>query len=664
MSANYLEMVRKMDKLPIYTDIDTLDIYCEYLLNDGNKAINFANLANLRDFIDSIDSKVLMTSDAKMARYEFIRLYLEARLQEGIIRRKLCLNYVEDNVEPRYRKIIRRDILNSIDEDNLSKKDIVFINDMVYAQLNTIFMHRYKIGMIKLVDDLNNGDYGKSPTDCDNTIQFIQSMLADLTKAQRRSKQDNRFNLSDETHFMSVMREACERLLSTAQHWKTGMQGLNNMLNGGLEDARCYNFIGSTGGFKSGLLLNLMKGVKLYNKGHAHKDPSKRPTILFLSQENNIWETIERIFGIFGNGSSIRNYQPKEIMQILKNGGFGIVSDDMDIDIEFRYYGNMDIGVPDIRGIVDELDSTGREVVVIIQDYIERLRPPIMSTDRRIQLNDVSNQLHDLAIDLDVPIVTASQFNRSGAETIETMRAAEKVDIGKNVGMKDISESYGMLKNFDANIGIVVEYDKREERFYLSFRALKYRGDDSNAITYFLQPFVGKNSKIQLQDDINEEVPVFKTSLANGAFGDIPDENTKLIDLTRRNRPLVNEMQLESETIESFNQQLMRDEYRAKNNINTVKSYKLLAVNNDGFYRLTSKFMSHMDTPDKRKGMCKNRFFNTAQRLVDSHEGSMTSEEVNARFLTSQAASMVPEASSEFDVDDVIKNRNRNKKGA
>lgn len=70
------------------------------------------------------------------------------------------------------------------------------------------------------------------------------------------------------------------------------------MLNGGFEDARLYNFIGATGGFKSGLLLNLMKQIKLYNKGRSHKDPTKRPTILFLSQENNIWETFLRIYGI------------------------------------------------------------------------------------------------------------------------------------------------------------------------------------------------------------------------------------------------------------------------------------------------------------------------------------------------------------------------------
>src|SRR5699024_4039060 len=129
------------------------------------------------------------------------------------------------------------------------------------------------------------------------------------------------------------------------------------------------------GGFKSGLLLNIMRQIKMYNKGRPHKDPTKRPTILFLSQENNIWETFLRIFGIFGRPEDIKKYKPREIIKILKEGGFTTVNDDLDIDIEFRYYGNMDIGVPDIKGIVEELDNDGREVIIVIQDYIERLRP-------------------------------------------------------------------------------------------------------------------------------------------------------------------------------------------------------------------------------------------------------------------------------------------------
>ena len=553
MSANYLKLLTATDKLPVPTDMETLDIYCEYLLNDASKYINYANLTNLKDYISRMDPKVFMTNDAKMARYEFVKYYLEARISRGVVSRKMCLRYVSENVDHKYWKIIQREVLNSIDPDTLKKKDVEFINDMIFAQLNVLFLHAYKAPIIRLIEDLETNEFGKVPEDCTNAIQLFQSLLNELTKALRRSKQDNRFNLTDATHFNAIMTEAWNRLLSESQYWQTGMQGLNNMLGGGFENGRVYNFIGATGGFKSGLLLNLMKMVKLHNRGHEHKDPNKRPTVLFLSQENNIWETILRIFGIFGTTKNIKSFTPDEIMKILKKGGFCLVNNELDIDIEFRYYGNMDIGANDIRGIVEELDNAGREVIGVFQDYIERLRPPMLNTDRRTQLNDCSNQLHDLAIDLDIWIVTGSQFNRDGVAVIEDMRAANKHDIGKKVGSKNVSESFGMLKNFDVNICIIIEYDATEERFWLSFRRLKFRGDDTDRLEYFVQPFVGKNSKIQLMEDIASDTPVYRKSMIDEINAGIADDSQSMDVITRRTRTIMEPVTDDIDDIEIAN---------------------------------------------------------------------------------------------------------------
>ena len=593
MSTNYLQMLKKMDKMPIYLDLETLDGYCEYVLNDRNRTITYSNLANLKEFIDMMDPKILMTNDAKMARYYFLELYLEARLTKGITKRDLALQYVRDTIEPKYRKIVQREILNSIEPDQLTKKDIEFMNNMIFAQLNVQFMHQYQIGLTKMIEDVNNNDFGRNVTDCENAIQFFQVLLGELTKAQRRSKQENRFNLTDTTHFKAIITEAVERVLSGSTFLRTGFVGLDRMLNGGLENARTYNFIGATGGFKSGLLLNLMKTVKLYNKGKAGKDHNKRPTILFISQENNIWETIERIFGIFTNVGKMKNYKLEEVIGLLEAGGFCVVSDDDDIDIEFRYYGNMDIGVADIRGIVEELENEGKEVILCIQDYIERLRPPYMNVERRIQLSDISNQMHDLAIELDIPIITASQFNRSGVNTIESIRDNNQFDAGKSVGMKDISESFGMLKNFDANISIVIEYEPEEQRYYLSFRALKYRGDDSDSISYFLQPFIGTNTKIRLCDDVDLPQPMYKLSLADAAIVRMSEEQERLQEMKRQKRQLVSSIEVPdmlNNICDAFVEQVQNDQLKSDIKMEQLgKTSIMLQRGEDGFIHLNTK---------------------------------------------------------------------------
>lgn len=533
MSVDYVKMLKRKDKLIIHADLDTLDLYCEYLLNYENRTINYSNLSNVKDYFARVSEDSFKQNEAKMARYLFITYFLEARLDKGVVSPKLCIQYVYDHASKKYAAIIKRDIIEGIEHNHMGKKDIEFMNSMVYSQLNMIFMHEYNDAMMKLLGDLKNNEFGREAEDCDNAIRLFQGLLNELTKAQRKSKQENRFNLTDEDHFNAIMLEGAERALSTSHYLQTGWQGMNKMLNGGFEDARLYNFIGATGGFKSGLLLNLMKQIKLYNKGRSHKDPTKRPTILFLSQENNIWETFLRIYGIFG-GTDIKSHKPKEIIQIMKKGGFSVVQDDQDIDIEFRYYGNMDISVPDIKGIVEELDNSGKEVICVIQDYIERLRPPMMSAEKRNALADISNQMHDLAIELDIPIITASQFNREGVAIIEEQREKGNTDIGRKVGTGNISESFGMLKNFDVNIAIVVEYDSNEERYYLSFRRLKFRGDTTTSIDYFLQPFAGKNTQIQLMDDISTG-PLYRLSLMDEIGAQIKDDSESIATITQRN---------------------------------------------------------------------------------------------------------------------------------
>ena len=62
---------------------------------------------------------------------------------------------------------------------------------------------------------------------------------------------------------------------------------------------------------------------------------------------------------------------------------------------------------------------------------------------------------------------------------------------------------------------------------------MKFRGDDSNSIDYFLQPFHGKNTKIELQDDISTE-PVYRLSLLDEVGAQIHDDVDHIEELTRR----------------------------------------------------------------------------------------------------------------------------------
>ena len=269
-------MLKKSDKLPIFTDVDTLDTYCEYLLNYDNKTITFANLSNMYDYIQKFEEDKLKQTEAKWIRYLFIREYLNAKLEKRITSTKLAFDYVRNHVTTKQWDSIKSLVIDNIDHNAMSSDDIKFVNDMVYCQLNTVFMHGYKDGMLKLIEDLNANEFGRDPEDCDNAIEFFQDILNNLSRAKQKSTNSNRFNLSDPDVFNVMMTEAATRAISDSHFLQTGWQGLNKMLAGGFEDSRVYNFIGATGGFKSGLLLNIMKSIKLYNK-MSPPPGSKRP---------------------------------------------------------------------------------------------------------------------------------------------------------------------------------------------------------------------------------------------------------------------------------------------------------------------------------------------------------------------------------------------------
>lgn len=523
----YLDYVDMTEKLPVFYDIESLNTYCELCLSDGTKYVQYTNLMNLFDLINSNDEALLINHDGKMARFLFIKNYLDGRLMQGL-KRELAVRYVFNNTETRYHDIIRREILDSIEPDSLGKKEIEFINGMIFAQLNTSFMHKYRIGLQKIIEDIETNIIYKKT---EQLVPFFQTLLSDLMKAERRSKQENRFNLSDPALWDAVLQDSIDKLLSTDQFLVTGIHMLNALLNGGFENGRVYNFIGATGGFKSGLLLNIMKWFKMYNKQPVKN--KKRRTILFISQENNIHETIQRIFNIFASVDHIKNYTVSEIKEMLKQGGFSICSDEEDIDIEFRYYGNEDLSVPDIKGIVQELENDGKEVIAIIQDYVERLRPPHRNVDRRVQLFDITNQLHDLAVELHIPIVTASQLNRTAIAMIEEATSGGKSDIGKNLGQSHVSESFGMLKNIDVNIIMIVEYNAKERKYYLTFKKVKLRGADNGKVDFMAHPFEGFDSKIMLKDDIESAVSLSKLTLSDA----IPQEQQEKI-LTKKNKSI------------------------------------------------------------------------------------------------------------------------------
>jgi hypothetical protein len=267
--------------------------------------------------------------------------------------------------------------------------------------------------------------------------------------------------------------------------------------------------MGITGSGKSVILLSIANWIRKYNKVKL-KDPKKRPAILFISQENSKDESFERLFNMTVSADDIRNFSDEEIIDMMSNKVGLCVKSCEDIDFIFKYYDDKEIGVSDIYNLIDDLEDDGIEVIAVIQDYINKLRPLHKYSELRHELGGVATELSQLAKNKNIPVISAAQLNRMAASTVDSGAINNKKDLTKLLGKQNVGESWAMIENTDGCIIIGKEIDEsgEEEKIYYAFKLVKLRGrKGKDKIEYFVHP-LERGNEILLIEDADAEKPL------------------------------------------------------------------------------------------------------------------------------------------------------------
>ena len=218
----------------------------------------------------------------------------------------------------------------------------------------------------------------------------------------------------------------------------------------GLERGRCYCALGVAKGWKSGFLLNAASWAKRYNTFTTH-DPKLKPCIVYLSMENTNEETIKRLWAhCFGNDSDIANYDKIQAASMLENAGLFTPNNPNSPEIIIWYRPNKSINTADLNIMLEDLKKEGRECVLLILDYLKRIRPVEQSKELRIELSNITNELKTIAMEQDIPILTAMQLNREAFKTLEEADSFdEKVKASDKLGASNVGESIDIIQNVD-----------------------------------------------------------------------------------------------------------------------------------------------------------------------------------------------------------------------
>lgn len=495
--------INKSDaKVDINFDLNALNLMCSYILSE-NRNIRRSHLINMRNLFDILDMSLYQNDIEKMKRVNFIKKGLEAKILQNLKDPYIVLKYINGG-------IIDDDIIDINNFSTMSNDELNWINQTISEALKYAFIYNDIDRMIDICTRFKAADYrsrGAIVREFETLIQEIQSKF-------RRSRVENvsemTFTLKDGI-MDEVVKDIHEQLSNPCNKLITGMQGINEMLGGGFESSRVYMLLGATGIGKSITLLNLAYQIKKYNKNYKPKDPSKIPVIVYMTMENTVRETVERLFSLtVGPGLDMTKYKAEEVINLLRTEGELYLTDESPIDIIIKYVPDKSVDTGYLYTMTEDLEDEGYEVICLIQDHIKRIRSCYPSNDIRLELGSIVNEFKVFASIKDMPVITNSHLNRDAAKTIEEGSRANKADLTRMLGRSNIGESMLMLDNLDCAFIINNAYDAQANK-YMVFKRIKMRYKATHR-DYINQPFVNGN-EIKLVEDYYSPVPVFKDSL-------------------------------------------------------------------------------------------------------------------------------------------------------
>ena len=490
---------KKSNSINMVLDLRTLDILSSYVISTSSY-IRLSQLLNLRKFIYSLNPKTYESDPDKLKRVVFIKKGLEARLDYNLIEKNFIIECIKS--------LLDFDV-DFIDMDNteLSLAEIQWVQQMITESIQYFFIFDAADEMIDICTKIKSSDYNHRGS----LIKEYNTLLNHHKTLFRESKSDDNitqleFSLRPD-RFEKAVTETYNILSNPNRRLITGMQGFNEMLSGGFESGRVYALLGITGIGKSITLLNLLYQIKIYNRFYKPKDPTKIPCIVLLTMENTVVETIQRLFDmVTDNSIGMTNYNIHEVLRKLREEGRLTLNSDSPIDIVIKYKPNKSVDTNYLYEMCEDLEDEGYEIICLIQDHMKRIRSVYSTSDLRLELGEVVNELKVFAAEKDIPVITNSHLNREAARIVEDDNS-KKVDVGLKLGKANIGESMLILDNLDGAIVINVDYDEDGNK-YLCFKNAKMR--EKTGRDYIIQPFV-YGSGIRLVEDYYTEPKFVET---------------------------------------------------------------------------------------------------------------------------------------------------------
>jgi archaellum biogenesis ATPase FlaH len=197
----------------------------------------------------------------------------------------------------------------------------------------------------------------------------------------------------------------------------TGWEVIDNLMDGGLGKGELGVVVAPAGIGKSFLLVNL--GANVIKKG--------KNVLHYTLELNEAYVGLRYDSVITGIANQELKYNIDSVKDTVK---------DIKGNLVIKYYPTKTAAISTIFSHVERYKILGKEPDMVIVDYADLLRGSGGTKEYRLELGNIYEELRGLAGQLEIPVWTASQANRSALQ--ETVIQADK-----------IAESYSKIMTAD-----------------------------------------------------------------------------------------------------------------------------------------------------------------------------------------------------------------------
>jgi len=330
--------------------------------------------------------------------------------------------------------------MNEEVKDNILENNVNQVR--LRKKLNSM-LHNYD-KITGFIDVWKDGSYDSMDDVVLNYEQLVREMYLGLMDAGRSTALEASKSLD---LFKDDYDDALTRALEKYERKNTTPTGFqifdNDIFNGGFEASRLYIFAGGSGSGKSTLMLNCIANcTNTILIPEKDKEKKIENVFIYVTLENSVDETLIRLYQMLFN-KTVKD----AIGDIVKHGKKYIEDQIKEKLLQtkstliLKYFPGMSISTVDLSMVLDDaILEYGKETIKgLYVDYLDLLKTDVKYDLYRLELGFITLSLKNLAVHYGIPIISATQLNKSAYRTVDS----------KSLNLDQVSESAKKIEHSD-----------------------------------------------------------------------------------------------------------------------------------------------------------------------------------------------------------------------